>query len=556
MCLNAKTYRNPTLYFEAGRSPLNIVASCGQCDECQMVSRNEWFFRNYAEWKYTKEHGGKTFFLTLTYAEEELPYYFQRYNCMDQDGTICEKLTSFPCFSLEDIQVFIMKMRKYAQRRFGSDTRIRYMVFPEYGSKTKRPHYHVFFYVNKQLSNFQFFQLVDGYDNDAIRRKAWRWPKDKLFFKTKKHPYGYRLRGAWTKGLIIVSKKSKGGMNVNTEKSIKYASKYAVKDINYYKLPVIEEFLSCVKDSRLHDDVTRRKILSSFDRVTCKHRQSTKLGYIWLMRQVLNDPKHTLQYGFTLDIDCNRTSATSYFLPQYYKRKLFNKYSVRVLPDGRKQVHWFHRYSSRNKILFELNAKIDNYVSKCKEHITNLVGRKFSFDDLKKLGGIFGSTQELYLFLSSFYTSNQLRNISIYKHVFANRSAYVDILDGSYYKENVHLYVDNFVNRYEQYYMQFIDNRHSPFSGEPLLKTSFFNHFKFPYNTFDCFKGYDYFIEIMDKLFSFWNSLKLEYGQYKQAYKDRMSDNDLTFRYADIMEFTYQSPCPDAVGIRKRCAHA
>lgn len=538
MCLNPKTFLNPTHYFEFGRSFLNIPVSCGSCLECQNVSRNEWFFRNYAEWKYTIENGGCAFFLTLTYAEENLPYFFQRYKYLESDGSISEKLTSFPCFSLEDIQVFISNMRKYACRRFGKDTRIRYEVFPEYGSKTQRPHYHCLFYVNKMLTNKQFLQLVDGYDNDIIRRKCYRWNKDIPFFKTKSSPYGAHQRGAWTHGLIIISKKSKGGMRINNEKSIKYCSKYAVKDINYLKLPYVDEFLSCVNDSRLYDAAERKKVISRFNKHTCMHRQSCKLGYVWLMNKLFTNPEHYLTKGFTLDIDCNRTQAQSYFLPLYYRRKLFNKYTVLYNLDGKKHIHWYHRYSTRSKQLFDLEGKINNFVKSYSEQVHNLLGRRFGNFELDKIGR-FGSFMEMFMYISSFLSSVTLRQLAIYKFVFFNRSARYDVLSGVDYRELCSYTFSDFLDSYQDYYMNFIDNRHSPNFGESYLKLPQVQHtFKFAYNTLPCFSGFDEVLEVLQRIRSIFDEGKLEYNAYKNTYVHRMSDNNMNFSYADFMEFS------------------
>lgn len=85
---------------------------CGQCINCRINKARAWCFRIELEaldYEYSS-------FITLTYDDEFLPCNYS--------------------LSKRDLQLFFKKLRK----KFGS---IRYYACGEYGSKNRRPHYHV-----------------------------------------------------------------------------------------------------------------------------------------------------------------------------------------------------------------------------------------------------------------------------------------------------------------------------------------------------------------------------------------------------------------------------
>ena len=164
MCLNPKTIFNNTHCFAVGKSKLSFDVNCGKCDDCRSQKKNEWFLRCYYEFLETQKKGGCTFFLTLTYADEFLPHFDFHYKSFD-DGQIVFKYLDSPCFSYSDIHRFIKNLRTIIKRRLGN-IKLRYIVFPEYGDTTKRPHYHCLFYLSRNVKDKDFFQCVDGYDNE------------------------------------------------------------------------------------------------------------------------------------------------------------------------------------------------------------------------------------------------------------------------------------------------------------------------------------------------------------------------------------------------------
>jgi len=100
------------------------MVPCGKCGACQEARRNQWTFRNQVEHK----HAHSSHWITLTYHDETLP--------KNTEGT--------PVLSKRDLQLFFKKLRKENARRW--QHQIRYYAIGEYGSVTKRPHYHVLLY--------------------------------------------------------------------------------------------------------------------------------------------------------------------------------------------------------------------------------------------------------------------------------------------------------------------------------------------------------------------------------------------------------------------------
>lgn len=97
------------------------LVPCGACGACRHNKRTEWSFRLKEELK----HSQSCYFLTLTYSDENLPHIDHENN-----GTLIKS----------DLQKFIKRLRK--RQSSHTSIKIRYYAVGEYGSRTKRPHYH------------------------------------------------------------------------------------------------------------------------------------------------------------------------------------------------------------------------------------------------------------------------------------------------------------------------------------------------------------------------------------------------------------------------------
>lgn len=107
------------------RAAQRMVVPCGRCGACRYNRRVEWSFRLKQEERYSVN----SWFITLTYSDEELPYAFNE----------------IPSLHKADMQKFIMRVRK-ANKKKWPEVQLRYYAVGEYGTRTQRPHYHITFF--------------------------------------------------------------------------------------------------------------------------------------------------------------------------------------------------------------------------------------------------------------------------------------------------------------------------------------------------------------------------------------------------------------------------
>lgn len=177
-----------------------IQLPCGKCIECRLAYSREWGLRSVHE---ATQHDQNTF-LTLTYDDSAL---------------------TDPKLNYEDFQVFIRALRDSISIRASSIfTRKTYVVNPisyivagEYGSKTKRPHWHT---------------VIFGY-------KA----ADEKFKYTSKsgHPLfsSESLDKIWGKGIVEAG--------AVTLESASYCARYALKELAHGEL--VDEYKPLFKAS-------------------------------------------------------------------------------------------------------------------------------------------------------------------------------------------------------------------------------------------------------------------------------------------------------------------
>lgn len=101
---------------EYGRT---LSVPCGKCLRCRNRRASSWSFRLMQE---EKSHF-TAWFLTLTYAAENLP--------ISKNG--------FMTLQKRDVQLFMKRLRK----AHAPGHKLKYYVCGEYGTKKKRPHYHM-----------------------------------------------------------------------------------------------------------------------------------------------------------------------------------------------------------------------------------------------------------------------------------------------------------------------------------------------------------------------------------------------------------------------------
>lgn len=116
---------------------------CGNCLNCINMRRFHWVKKLSIE----KQSWNFTYFITLTYNNENLPFELK----------------------VKDVQNFIKYYRKL------TDDKFKYFCCGEYGSKFKRPHYHLILFTNRELE-LDFLKYTKNgilYESKLLN-KCWR----------------------------------------------------------------------------------------------------------------------------------------------------------------------------------------------------------------------------------------------------------------------------------------------------------------------------------------------------------------------------------------------
>lgn len=114
---------NPYRAIQGGKTfngtyyPHDIIVPCGQCPICKKRRVSGWLLRLEEE----DRHSFSSYFVTLTYDEENLPYTENKLPTLDH----------------KHFQKFMKKLRKCQKQR------LKYYMCGEYGSVNERPHYHL-----------------------------------------------------------------------------------------------------------------------------------------------------------------------------------------------------------------------------------------------------------------------------------------------------------------------------------------------------------------------------------------------------------------------------
>lgn len=138
-----------------------LTIPCGKCIGCRIDHSREWANRMMLEARYHES----SYFVTLTYDDMSL-YRDTKRTYVDPAGN---SHTSFS-LSKRSVQLFMKRLR----RKF-PDQEIRYFACGEYGSKTRRPHYHLILF-GLSLPDLKLYKVnFDGsrlYNSDILA-KIW-----------------------------------------------------------------------------------------------------------------------------------------------------------------------------------------------------------------------------------------------------------------------------------------------------------------------------------------------------------------------------------------------
>lgn len=146
MCTCPVKILNPSKWIAPDQGQqLYLYVPCGHCSECRSQKRNEWRIRSWSECCDTIVDGGYTLFDTLTYASEYLPRL--------SDFVDVPKHLDFSCFRADDITLFFKRLRiRLTRMGYDPSDKLKYFLVCEYGKRnTRRPHYHLFFFVRQSF---------------------------------------------------------------------------------------------------------------------------------------------------------------------------------------------------------------------------------------------------------------------------------------------------------------------------------------------------------------------------------------------------------------------
>lgn len=237
MCTNPLIVNNHSPYKVYDISPKKYQVPCGKCLECRSLVQNDWCTRLSYEINLFYRNAGIGVFLTFTYNDVDLPIFAP----LNQ-----------PCFRHDDVLKFLDRINLYMQRTYGSYM-YKYFFCSEYGKNTQRPHYHGLFLLKHGVDWFSFVEKC---------RELWS-EHGYLFPKFDGHNYVDNDGN-------VVSPCLKNGAA-----SSKYVSKYITKDMAFYNIPSIRDYLD--KGSKSFDlPYFKRKEL--IKRCLPKHWQSKGIG--------------------------------------------------------------------------------------------------------------------------------------------------------------------------------------------------------------------------------------------------------------------------------------
>lgn len=300
MCLSPIHISNKSAYKVDGISYTGYDVPCGHCLQCRQQKRNEWQTRIAFELSSLYARGGRAVFLTFTYNVQHLP-------SVELDFGVHGKEV-ISCFRHSDVLAFLNRLKVESNKVFGPNS-YKYFFTSEYGSHTKRPHYHAIFFLQP---------FVDWHKFVEICRTKWSFGYMFPKFDKLRNMYVDNDGQPLTDGKPCIS--SLGGC-------AKYVSKYVTKDLSFFELPSVSQFLS-VKG---HKDLIK----------TClpKHWQSNCLGWSAIDAINLfddNDIKQVLCEGILNPLTLKRVPLPSYVINKLMYR---NVVSDRISPISGKPLY-------------------------------------------------------------------------------------------------------------------------------------------------------------------------------------------------------------------------
>jgi len=312
--------------------PVYLRVARPYTEEWTRQKQNDWFFRCQKEFENIQLKGGTCWFPTLTYNNDNLPLlylrdYFDTIPIRVRSASGREVLESqtekyinvndsdyIQCFDVPRVRRFLKTLRVLLTRKGYNTNGMQYLCCPEYGSHTKRPHWHALIMIYDNVSESDML--------DCLRR-AWH--------------YGFIGHGIQ-------------GLKVKSTYACRYVTKYVGKDMYFLcdqNFPHINMSLNDVLNlQNVYDPKEIRKTLRDYMPIMVI---SHGLGRCYLDNYLacLSD-EHIIPY-LTKEktIALPLSFSNQFTLPQYYINKFcyevdkdlskyFNKTIALLTPLGEK----------------------------------------------------------------------------------------------------------------------------------------------------------------------------------------------------------------------------
>lgn len=462
MCVNPRKIINRANHWDENK-PLYLYVPCGNCEECRQNNRNDWFVRCFYEWSSNNDNGN-SFFYTLTYNNDNLPYFQGK-----------------PCFSRRHIQLFIKRLRYVLDK---TDTPLKYMVTCEYGELHGRPHYHVIFFVGKFVNPFIFYRMVeDNWTYGFVQAgqhcgiiQNYQAIQYVTKYVTKDFSHVNDFLGTLLPSYINRINNLIADLNYKYDCNIDIKFQYNPNTfVISYKL--LRQSELCYSPDEVLEHQRLLKYANRFIKsVTPFHLQSSKLG-IGMM-----DNKHVSfedEYALVMKSDM---SVVKYRLPRYLKRKMWYD-AVENEVDGKRNRFILNKLGMQHflrKLPEQINKRKLDLQSALLTSNVKIVNREMldvvntALDRFK-----FYSVDSLVHYIS--HIDVDLDILSIYSVVFRDRCNFVKelTLTDDYVKNN---YIDlaeyhlssvsvyDFGKVYQLYSLETEHLKHSTFNYHPYFR--------------------------------------------------------------------------------------
>ena len=199
---------NPTKYFDPSKDKTHVRFPSPSSYRFQKMKVESFEARLYWQYRYCASLGCKTFFYTLTYNDENLPFKYGK-----------------PCFDYEDLRdLFTGGFRKQLLRKYGQT--FKYFVGAELGCGEgerglgNNPHYHILFFLEPANNPRFTFKQIPALEFRHLIRMYWQgFDQSDGFLDYRKCKYGIAKEGSENFGEVI------------DYRAVAYCAKYVTKDV-------------------------------------------------------------------------------------------------------------------------------------------------------------------------------------------------------------------------------------------------------------------------------------------------------------------------------------